>query len=268
MTTATTAKPLPPHTPRLGGGGHRCPCPPCRALDNAYEKRRRLLNATGRSLTIDATETVEHLRNLLAAGTSQSQISEAAGIGRTQIHYLLTGHSKAIGRSRAARILALSPRPVGYVIIDATGTRRRLHALIAAGHRFADIADAAGLGPTLVSDIVRVRNDKVRVATAEAVARVYKQLSMTTGGSVRNINRARRDGWAIPAAWEGIDIDDPDAFPDFTGHCGTIRGYRLHHDEGIPYCDPCRAAKAEQGRERREQRAGVRATKQRQELAA
>src|SRR5690606_40281199 len=47
-------------------------------------------------------------------------------------------------------------------------------------------------------------------------------------------------------------IDDPDAFPEWTGACGTVHGRQVHMREKIPMCDPCRKAHAERAAELKE----------------
>src|SRR5690606_31398529 len=42
--------------------------------------------------------------------------------------------------------------------------------------------------------------------------------------------------------WDPDTIDDPDAYPEWTGACGTHRGRLIHKREGTPVCGPCKAA--------------------------
>lgn len=260
--TADT-KPLPPHGTtarakgRPAGGIKSCHCRKCRNAENAYNKRRRVLRDTGRSLTINAAEAAEHLRGLLAANNGWQQTAEAAGMSISQLHDLVTGRQKTIGRARAERVLALKSTPVDYIIIDAVGTLRRIQALAAAGHRFADIAQASGLNKSVVSDLITGRVTCVRAATANAVRDAYAVMSLSFGTSVRNMNRARRERWADPAAWHGINMDALESFPDFTGRCGTPEGYQAHRSSGIPQCQPCKTAEAAASAERKARRAAA-----------
>lgn len=99
-------------------------------------------------------------------------------------------------------------------LVDATGTRRRIQALIALGYRHTILAVELGVS----HDVIRKRSlaPKVNRDTAEAVAAMYERLSMTcpvgrTHHERVAISRARnlaaRRGWAPPLAWDDIDTD-------------------------------------------------------------
>lgn len=146
---------------------------------------------------------------------------------------------------------------------DAKGTVRRLQALVAAGWPVLSIAAELGMFPTAVSRLMRL--NVITLRTARRVAAVYDRLwdvdPATHGATPNGIRRARNLAaaarWAPAAAWDDDTIDDPSAAPDWTGHCGSTRGARIHDDHAIPLCEPCRAAveKNEQRRAARELRA-------------
>jgi hypothetical protein len=94
---------------------------------------------------------------------------------------------------------------------DATGTRRRIRALYAAGHTANTIAAAAGITSQVISRIART-NKHVKPATADAVNRAYQTLKDTPGASKINRDRATWWGWPTPQQW-GEHIDDLDADP-------------------------------------------------------
>jgi len=96
---------------------------------------------------------------------------------------------------------------------DATGTRRRIQALVALGWNLEEIAQACGrkgrewprevMGSTYVFE-----------RTAVLIENAYDHMSMTipTGAyRGRNRLRAQRNGWPPPLAWD--DIDDPNESP-------------------------------------------------------
>jgi hypothetical protein len=95
-----------------------------------------------------------------------------------------------------------------------------------------------------------LRARRVIVRTARRVADLYARLwdihPGTHGATPEAIEqtkaRARAAGWAPATAWDDDRIDDPTAVPDWTGHCGTVRGAALHDDHDIPLCPPCRGA--------------------------
>jgi hypothetical protein len=107
-------------------------------------------------------------------------------------------------------------------LVDVTGTRRRIEALMALGYSGQKIAEAIG-GQCGSEDVRQYRSQRVHVnlRTAEAVKRVYELLCMTlpvgeTGPERQIISRtrayARRQGFRPPLAWN--NIDDPAARPE------------------------------------------------------
>jgi hypothetical protein len=104
--------------------------------------------------------------------------------------------------------------------ISALGTRRRLHALMWLGYSPAAMERYIGIDKSLIWRWAR--GDKVTRITAARVRRLYDQLSMTpldptTKNEKVSVNKtranARRAGFHGPAAWWGLDIDDPDVEP-------------------------------------------------------
>ena len=99
----------------------------------------------------------------------------------------------------------------GRLMVEATGTRRRLRALVAMGWSFGHIGARLGESqPTVHRWTVR---ERLFASTAEKVRAVYDELSMTPGPSNRARLDARRKGWAVPLAWSDEDIDNPLARP-------------------------------------------------------
>lgn len=127
----------------------------------------------------------------------------------------------------------------GPLLVDATGTRRRLRALAAIGWPNAAIGALAGADHSTVS--AWSNNARVRAGTADTVRRVYDELSMTPGPSAKVRQIAARKGWAPPLAWDDDSIDDPAARPS-TGAWAArraapmdeiavqraMRGHRVH----------------------------------------
>lgn len=94
--------------------------------------------------------------------------------------------------------------------VDATGTKRKIQALWALGHTSAAIGVEAGISTNHVCRIA-VYPDVVSYGTWHAIDRAFRALSAMPGPSDRTRNRARRAGYAPPAAWD--DIDDPNEQP-------------------------------------------------------
>lgn len=98
----------------------------------------------------------------------------------------------------------------GGLMVPAIGTRRRIQALKAMGHSGADIAARLGVTYQAVHKLEHGTAEKVFAATAERVAAVYEQMSMTLANGyhctrIRNMSAAR--GYALPLMWDDIDTD-------------------------------------------------------------
>ncbi len=209
----------------------RCGCPECRAAHTAYYKHTRQQAAYGRSNLVAADPVRSHLRVLSAQGIGLKQITKLTGVSGGVLTKLLYGHPRADGTRRppsrrvsrrvAARILSVSAdqRAAG-ALVDSTGTRRRLQALVAVGWSQAKLArqlgvEGANLGRTMASPTVR---SSTAVAVADLYDQIWNQLppTATTADKVA-YSRARRQaatrGWLPPLAWDDEDLDDPTGRP-------------------------------------------------------
>ena len=195
-----------------------CRRPECGDAHYRYMARYRLDRHRGntRRINVNATPALERTNQLLAAGWNHRQIAEAAGTSRRAISDLVTGKLEAIHQDTARGILAVpvGPAPAPRQYTEATGTMRRLRALVAIGYPYTEIAAAVGMHERPIGAIARGDYDKVRVATAEAVLALYARLSMVPGTSSLARTIAGRNGWVPPLAWDEDVIDDPNAEPE------------------------------------------------------
>ncbi|MFJ2675082.1 hypothetical protein [Streptomyces sp. NPDC087525] len=209
---------------------------------------------------VDAAPVREHLLRLRACSLGLRSIAAAAQVDRKRLQAILTsrtdhgiGPQEQVRPALAAAVLRVEPtldNLGGATPIDATGTHRRLTALISGGWPQAHLAPRIGMtegnfGATLT-------RPKVLVRTARAARTVYDDLWCADprkhGVGAQAYSRARRHAlareWAPVGAWDDDTIDDPAAFPDWTGQCGTPAGYTAHRRLGGPACQPCRNARA------------------------
>jgi hypothetical protein len=101
-----------------------------------------------------------------------------------------------------------------YAKVDATGTVRRVQALLALGHTHPEIAAAAGGPKNISKNVILNRYDNLHADVAAAISRAYEALSMTVPTHWRARECARRAkalGYLPPLAWD--DIDDPNERP-------------------------------------------------------
>ncbi|MFI1324581.1 hypothetical protein ACH4TI_15230 [Streptomyces rochei] len=131
--------------------------------------------------------------------------------------------------------------------VPALATTRRLQALAVMGWPTARLSRETGLALYRLMPLLTGAAKTTRPEDARTVAAVYVRLSTASPGlcGVSHIaartarDRAGAAGWAPPAAWDEDTIDDPSAIPQWTGHCGTVRGAGIHERDGLPLCAPC-----------------------------
>jgi len=193
-----------------------CRCADCRTVHVRYLKKWRLDRQRGLNRMVDAEPLRQHVAQLLAAGMSFRGIALTAGwASRNSLESALS--RARVRRSTFERIMAISPasdmRRHGYV--DATGSSRRLQALVALGWPTRQLATHMGSADHgTVTDITSCNNRTIRRATADAIKALYDDLGMTQGPSRISAARAAKRGWLPPLCWDDDTIDDPAATPD------------------------------------------------------
>lgn len=190
-----------------------CRRPECCNANYRYMSRYRLDREQGQQRHVDATPAADHVRVLLDAGWNLRQIGDAAGCAHRVIADLAHRRQVTVKPRTADGILAIAPYPAPEPAqyIDATGTIRRIRALIAIGYPFHQVAAAIGIWPANLGRIARGELTQVFVSTAKTTTAVYRDLSQRPGPSQAARNRARQEGWHGPMAWD--DIDDPNCQP-------------------------------------------------------
>lgn len=205
-----------------------CRCMPCKVATRRRAKRVAFRTATGTSSYVDADPARAHVRELLDAVTVR-QIEERSGVHRTAIRVLVGDFpgrpaSKRITRKTEAALLAVTGARIGPEsggLVDATGTRRRLRALVALGWPVEQLRARLGVSSKttwlLTDDGVADDVMAVTVRVRDAVCALYDELSMTLPEPSRARTlaqrRARALSWVPPLAWDDDSIDDPAARP-------------------------------------------------------
>lgn len=197
-----------------------CRCTLCRAANTRDQKRSNHATRSGQRATIDAAPVIAHLELLHAAGISWRQIATTSGMSRSALSKIITGESRRVLRATAASLLAITsanPKQAPHALVDATGTRRRLQALVTLGYSIAALGKRADIDAWRV-----LHEDLVFEATRAAVATLYDDLSNhppqpQTMPQRTTVTRAKRyasaRGWAPPLAWDDETLDDPAATP-------------------------------------------------------
>ncbi|MEU8902134.1 hypothetical protein [Streptomyces mirabilis] len=244
-----SSKTLPAHgTYARGNGapGYRkpCPCEPCHRAMRRGRKQRKVNRQLGQPALVDATPGRERL-NLLQRTMTWAQICAATGCESHNLQFIADGRRNKIRRVTLNKILAVQPEaPAPGKYVDSTGIRRRIQALRAIGWSARIIADKADSAEVRIQLICSGEQPTVRHFLAVKILKVFVELHQTPAPAGRSATRAKNhalaNGWAPPAAWD--DIDDPNAVPDWTGRCGTDRGYWMHNRQQLPMCQRCKEA--------------------------
>ncbi|TFI30101.1 hypothetical protein [Streptomyces sp. 4R-3d] len=230
MTTA--ARTLPAHGTLHRRKTYKCDCEPCLAADRDYTNTRARLIAYGRwQPFVDAEPVRQHLRMLMSYGIGWQRVSRMAGVSNGSVSQLLygsynrggSGPTKRVRTQTADKICAITPtldNVAPSARIDATGTRRRLQALVANGWPQLRLGTQLGVHHRLTWG--QIRKETVEGDTARQVRNLYNQLwnvdPATRGVHERYITQAKRiaarEGWVPPGAWDDDYIDSPAATPD------------------------------------------------------
>jgi hypothetical protein len=192
-------------------------------------KRRRAAIILGlpTSTLVDAEPARRHVRTLQGQGMGWGRIASHAQVPEATVERLLYGcaqygPSKQIHRDTARRLLAVRLDIADRAYCDGTGTRRRLRALASLGWTSQAMADRLGWELRNFSQVINNDSRGVTGATERKVRRLYDELwdqvppqetPGKRGAVVRARNRAARNGWVSPLAWDDATIDDPKTRP-------------------------------------------------------
>lgn len=214
---------------------------------------------------VDAEPARQHILMLKECGIGDRSIAALANLDRKRIRELLHGRPERgtppptrIRPTTAAAILGveltLEVLPANLPV-DATGTLRRLRALVAGGFPQAQLGQRIDVTPGNFWALMQ--QDQVSVRRALSVRALYAELwnadpadhGVTAQAASRARNQARANNWPSAGCWDDDTIDDPSTLPEWTGACGTSSGYDAHYYlRLLPVCPPCRAARNEQRR--------------------
>jgi hypothetical protein len=192
--------------------------------------RRRLIAYGQWQPFADAQPVREHVQAIRGAGMSLAGIAKYTGVNIGSIDHLLYGKAPyppavKIRTENAQALLAYWPTLDDFddgAVIDATGTRRRIQALAAAG--WPSNAIHQHINHITHKAVERLRaSQRVTARTARAARDFYNQVSEQTAEdhgvtpwvAARTRTYATKYEWAPPIAWDDDTIDDPTAQPDY-----------------------------------------------------
>lgn len=197
------------------------------------------------------------------AGMSDRMIVEQTGVPMSLPSKVRRGAIRTMHRDTLEKLSKLHPeRPAvffaptrgkvgGGAYVDSTGTLRRVQALRADGFPGRLLGERLGVSYEAVAQLAKSGRAVVLESTRLAVVDLYDGLDGRWPhefGVVKHAigkcaTFARRAGYAPRSCWDPDTIDDPAAFPEWTGKCGTVFGWRIHETQEIPLCQPCADAR-------------------------
>jgi AraC-like DNA-binding protein len=196
-----------------------CKCPSCQRANRTAQQARRRAIAYGQwHPYADAEPLRAHLTQLLDSGISLATIAARAGVSRGTLHALLSTHHAAtrprVRAGTAQRIRQVTTGSQNPALVDSTGAKRRVQALIANGWSMARLATHVHCHPSTVSRLLR--SATVTRSIDHAIRDLYTRLAqqpvpITTAGERISVEAARRyadgHGWATSDRWTDIDHD-------------------------------------------------------------
>lgn len=206
----------------------RCRCESCTAANRFEAQRRRKAIAYGRwQGLVPAGAAREHVQQLRSVGTSLQRIATLSGVGYGTVARLAYGNASSrqppterLRHDTEQRLLNLRAGagtvPPG-ARVEATGSRRRLQALVAAGWPLRTLAQRLGRSPGNLRRTMKA--NLITDACARRISRTYTELHNVPPPGHTAVERARASharatarefGWLPPWAWDDIDGDRDD----------------------------------------------------------
>ncbi len=224
----TTVREAPHHRNLTCYTRYNCRRPECVERKNAWarERQRAIREGTWQP-RVDATPVRQHIQTLIAQGVTIGAIAASVGVERDNIVDFT--HKRRPGRGLrhttspelAAKILALTPDTISNGRVDATGTHRRIQALVAIGWPLLHIARQIGMNEQRPEQILRTQ--RVYVTTRDQISDGYERVAqmrpedhaVPKHKARHSRDRAKANRWPTPAYWaDRMDvIDDPDFEP-------------------------------------------------------
>lgn len=219
------------HAPSRSRYVSGCRCAGCTAENRAYNEHHKRQQLYGRPTTdlVDAGPVREHVARLVEAGMGTRTIAGAAGLGRNVVTNLLHGRpsrgnppTARLRPDTARALLSVAPALAGKALVDASGSRRRLRALVARGWTMTRLAEGLGMKVSNLAPLVSGTGEaQVTQAFAERVRALYEDLwdaeppcdnSAQRGAVSRARKLAAERGWPPPAAWDDdlLDLTEAD----------------------------------------------------------
>lgn len=181
-----------------------------------YERDRGVIHM------VDAEPIRLHIQRI---GLSAAEVSRQLGVHPSNIEKIANGSRLRIHAETARRVLALQV-PMEPLKVPQIGVQRRLGALLRMQWSHREIK-ARGVRSSV---LLHQKCDWVHRSTHEQVVRLYDELCMTLGPSVKSATWAKNRGYQPPLAWDEQTIDDPEALPVYAEYDGRRHGKQEEYE--------------------------------------
>lgn len=209
----------------------------------------------------------EKLTAWRAAGLSLEQVGQICGISETRVFTVVQGKQTTVTRRTHALVMAaefMSVEELGGLGVrrNPLGATRRIQGMFAQGYGPGWQAKYMGRADANTRRIMAGASTRIHMQIDDEIRAMYDKLSQVdpvTMGIPKHVadraaRWAARKGYAPESCWDDDTIDDPDAIPEYTGMCGTVRGWKIHmeqdiliklnkHKRRIVLCQPCADAR-------------------------
>jgi len=222
-----------------------------------HRKRQAYLVAIGRPTMVTGPERAQalaRLRAFRARGMAFVQMAEQVDCPARTIAGVLDDRHGSIKRPTLDMLNSIRfEEPAPHIRVSSLGTRRRMGGLWVAGYPIPLLTEMLGIGNRGYWQKVikgKKAGELVSAATRLSVERLTEKLEHASptdfGVDLRKAayctTWAKKSGCVPLTCWDPDTIDDPEAYPEWTGQCGSQAGYRIHRRENIPVCRLCRDA--------------------------
>lgn len=220
--------------------------------DDEHRRKRKYwqyLRQTGQPSRVHPWEfekVQDKINSWRAAGLSMQQIGDVCGIAESRVHQVIHDGQQSMMRSNYNRVMAAEFVSVeelhGFgVRRDPLGATRRIQAMFAAGYGPEWQAQYLGRSTSNVRRIMSGITTRIHMQIDDEIRTMFDKLvqvdpvtmGMPEYVALRAQRWARKRLFAPDWAWDDDTIDDPNALPEWTGVCGTARGYRIHLDNDL-----------------------------------
>jgi hypothetical protein len=196
-----------------GVNQQNCGHPACREAVSRYRKQWAVDRLAGKARVVDAEPVKRHIWTLMYDYQwSQRAIAGEAGVAVQVVNKVLHGQKRMLV-AKAQAILAVDPEKVPAKPSKQTtepfvwkrGAVRRLRALMAIGWPGSVLHERLGFS---ASNVIHQQGRWITRSKHDAIAALYRELSMRPGPSGHARTCAAKAGYPGPLAWGDIDNDD------------------------------------------------------------